>query len=252
MLPDHRRLQERLEFAFQDPALLRLALVHRSYVNESREPDTQSNERLEFLGDAVVGYLVADHLFRIYPDLDEGSLTSLRSALVRREALAEAARRLDLGSCLLVGRGSEAQLRERDVVLASAFEALIAAVLLDQGLDAARRFILAALGPELEALSERGATKDAKSLFQERIQAIWHVTPHYRTVSAEGPDHAKRFAVDVSIGAEVAGHGVGPTKQLAQQAAAEDGLRHLEAGWQPLVPPPPEGNTRSTVDKARG
>ena len=246
---DLRTLQERLGLSFADPQLLRQAFVHRSYVNEKNRPGLESNERLEFLGDAVVGFVVADHLYHTYPELSEGQLTTLRAALVRRETLAQAARRLKLGSCLVLGKGVAATgARQRPVLLAAAFEALAAAVAIDRGIEAAHRFVVAALEPELSKITVADAAKDAKSRLQERVQARWHVTPDYRTVAAEGPDHAKRFAVEVMVASEVIGQGAAETKRQAQQAAAESGLRRLADGWQPSVLPTPEGNTRGIVD----
>ncbi len=235
--------------SFEDPQLLRQAFVHRSYVNEKNRPGIQSNERLEFLGDAIVGFVVADHLYHTYPELSEGELTALRATLVRRETLAQAARRLKLGSCLVLGKGVAATgARQRPVLLAAAFEALAAALTIDQGIEAARRFVLQALEPELVNLPVADAAKDAKSRLQESVQARWHVTPGYRTVAAEGPDHAKRFAVEVTVASEVVGQGAAETKRRAQQAAAEHALRRLADGWEPAVPPAPEGNTRGVVD----
>ena len=249
MSPALRALQKRLGISFNDPELLRQAFIHRSFVNESRRLGDESNERLEFLGDAVVGFLIAEYLYTAYPDLSEGELTALRAALVRTETLARAAERLKLGACLVLGRGvAETGGRQRPYLLACTFEALIAALLLDQGLEVTRRVVLEALEPELRRLTGEGATKDAKSLFQEQVQARWHVTPRYRTVAAEGPDHAKRFSVQVVVADEVLGDGAGATKQQAQQAAAEAALRRLADGWEPVQAPIPEGNTRGVVE----
>lgn len=248
MPPDMQRVAKRLGLTFKDPDLLRQALIHRSYLRDGHPNSAVSNERLEFLGDAVVGFVVAEWVYQTLPDASEGELTSRRSALVRRDTLAAAARRLGLGQALLLGKGAGAGARDSDSVLSSTLEAVVAAVYLDGGLEAARQFLAVALAPEIAHLAEAGVVKDAKSRFQEQVQARWHVTPGYRTLAARGPDHAKVFVMEVSIGNEPLGTGEGPTKQLAQRAAAEAGLRRLTEGWEPATPPSPEGNTRSVTD----
>ncbi|HEX2172210.1 MAG TPA: ribonuclease III, partial [Dehalococcoidia bacterium] len=193
-----KSLQERLGIQVGDPQAIRRAFVHRSYINESRAAGDESNERLEFLGDAIVGYIVAEYLFDRFPQFTEGELSALRAALVRTETLARAGRRLRLGEYLLVGRSiDKSGGRQRPHLLACTFEALVAAIHADQGLEAARRVVLDALRPELDELitgeSMREVVKSAKSRFQEEVLGRWHVTPTYRTVAAEGPDHARRY-----------------------------------------------------------
>lgn len=248
-----KALQKRLGVEAGDPDTLRRAFVHRSYLNESRSDAEESNERLEFLGDAIVGFVVAEYLFDRFPHLAEGELTALRAALVRTETLAKAARRLKLGDCLIVGRSIDKQGgRERPHLLACTFEALIAVLHADEGIDHARRVVLEALRPELDKLvagdSVKAVVKDAKSRFQEEVLARWHVTPRYRTVAAEGADHQRRYEAAVLVAGETVGLGTGATKQQAQQAAARAALDRLEAGWQPEQIPEPDGNTRGAVD----
>jgi ribonuclease-3 len=221
------RLQEKLSIRFRKPELLREALTHTSYVNEQPCTFLNDNERLEFLGDAVLGVLVADELYHRHPTAREGELTSMRAAIVRTDSLARASRRIDLGSHLFLGRGEEASGgRSRVANLCAAFEALIGAIYLDQGIEEARRLLRDLLGDAIQAI-EATATRDPKSLLQERVQAEQHCTPVYRTVAETGPDHAKEFVVEVLIGDRAIGTGVGPNKQAAEQKAAQDALTNL-------------------------
>lgn len=220
-------LQQRLGIEFHDPSLLLRALTHRSYINEAPDHPVPHNERLEFLGDAVIDFLVGEYLFRHMPERREGELTSLRAALVRTEALADFARSIDLGSELLLGRGEESGGgRERPSLLADAFEALIAAIYLDQGMDVAREWVEPLITPVVREMSSLGLIgKDAKSMLQEIAQADLGLTPTYETVHAEGPDHDRLFTVAVHIGDEERGRGQGRSKQVAAQQAAQEALR---------------------------
>lgn len=222
-------LQQALDIAFTDQALVREALTHRSYLNEI-DHARPSNERLEFLGDAVLGLVSADFLFHTYSEFTEGQLTSLRSALVRTEALARYGEEIDLGRFLFLGRGEElAAGRQRPSGLACAFEALLAAIYLDQGYDAARDFALGFLRPEAQAVLAAERHKNAKSSLQELLQARHQVTPTYHVVSASGPDHAKQFTVEVRRNGKVLGRGEARSKRAAEQEAAERALDVLEA-----------------------
>jgi len=238
-------LQERLGIHFQSPEILREALTHTSYVNEQPCTFTTDNERLEFLGDAVLDFLVGDELYRRYPSAREGALTSMRAAIVRTDSLARASRRIDLGAHLFLGRGEEASGgRERVATLAAGFEALLGATYLDQGVEQARRLVHDLLGEAIQAL-EAQAPRDAKSLLQERMQALVHCTPVYRTVSETGPDHAKEFVVEVQVGDRAVGTGVGMNKQAAEQAAAQAALDGLAAEAKDLPAAgtePPQGS----------
>ncbi len=223
-------LERILGFEFGDKSLLQRALVHRSYANEHPEFPLQDNERLEFLGDAVLDFVTAEYLYNRFPELAEGPLTSLRASLVRRATLAQFARRFDLGRYLLMGVGEAATGgRDRPAILCAAFEALIGALYLDQGLSAVRHLVEPLVRPQVACTLRDGSDRDHKSQLQELAQGLLHLTPRYRTVSATGPDHAREFTVQVSIGAAVYGEGTGHSKQEAAQHAARQALDILEA-----------------------
>ena len=216
-----------LEIAFRDPALLRLALTHSSFVNERPGEAPESNERLEYLGDAVLGLAIARELYDRYPHYAEGQLTEMRSRLVRSETLAAIAMRLNIGEQLLMGRG-EAQSggRIRESNLASALEAVIGAVFLDQGYDAARLWVLGLFGRAIDE-QFREPLRDFKSQLQEQVQSGGHPAPSYRTVCVDGPDHHREFTVEVVVDGEVLGTGRGASKRVAQQEAAREALDRL-------------------------
>jgi ribonuclease-3 len=222
-------LERRLGVKFKKRALLQQALVHSSYVNENPQIAPESNERLEFLGDAVLGLVVADDLFAAYPDQDEGQLTELRTHLVRRDTLAKAARRLKLGEEMLLGRGEEGGGgRARPTNLSHAYESVVGAIFLDGGLSAARKFVRSSLGPELQAMRERAFPVDPKSRLQELSQSRFQMPPHYRLVQAEGPDHARSFTIEVLVNGKVSGTGSGRSKQDAEKEAAQEALVNLD------------------------
>lgn len=217
-------LQKALGLRFKDADLFRSSLVHRSYLNENRDFALPHNERLEFLGDAVLELVVTDHLYRTY-DKPEGELTSLRSALVRTEHLAEVAGGLGLGQALLMSKGEEKSGgRERPALLANACEAVIGAIYLDQGYDAVSRFIHQRIISALEGIIEQESHRDPKSLLQEVAQEQFSKTPRYKVLEATGPDHAKSFTVAVRVGDNVVGEGKGDSKQEAERSAAEAAL----------------------------
>jgi ribonuclease-3 len=218
--------------AFRDASLLARALTHRSYLNEHPELALEDNERLEFLGDAVLDFVVGAWLYNRFPELPEGRLTSLRAALVKTDTLAEFSVRIGLSEQLRLGKGeAESGGRARTSLLCNAFEALIGALYLDQGLDAAQVLLYTLLPDEVERIMSDERDRDAKSILQEWSQAKHGYTPRYRTVHAEGPDHARQFTVEVHIGEHVVGRGVGPSKQIAAQAAASDALARLDVIW---------------------
>lgn len=228
-MPDWSALEERLGVRFKDSALLREALTHSSYLNENPGAGIGSNERLEFLGDAALGLVVARQLYSDYPEEDEGRLTELRTHLVRRETLARAAARLGLGEYLLVGRGEEgAGGRRRPTNLARAYEALVGALFLDGGLPRVRRFVKASLADEFRDLRNKAVLADPKSRLQEVAQSRWQTTPSYRLVKAQGPDHARRFTVEAVIQGDVLGVGKGRSKQRAEKEAARQALERLD------------------------
>jgi len=226
------QIQTSIEYQFADPALLEQALTHRSYLNEyGGVGGVADNERLEFLGDAVLDFLVGDMLFRRYPQMPEGDMTRLRAALVRTESLAELGTDIQLGQALRMGRGEEASGgRTRITNVCAAFEALVGAMYLDGGVSVVRDFISDRVDVMLEQVMAESRDKDARSLLQEWSQAEHNLTPAYRTISESGPDHRKEFVVAVLIGDKAVAHGTGKSKQSAAQSAAREALQLLEAG----------------------
>jgi len=221
-------LENIIGIVFSDKSLLTRALVHRSALNEQPDLAPCSNERLEFLGDAVLGLVTAEYLYHRFPEYQEGDLTTLRAALVCGETLAQFARRINLGQFLYLSKGEEAAGgRDREANLACAFEALVGAIYLDQGLPVARSFIQRFIEPEIGERMVPVVNKDPKSRLQELVQGEYQRTPRYRTVAEEGPDHAKCFTVEVMMGDRVLGRGTGRSKQAAERAAAEAAL----AAW---------------------
>ncbi|MCY3796855.1 MAG: ribonuclease III [Chloroflexi bacterium] len=220
-----------LGIEFHDLSLLTQALTHRSFVNENEgDGDGSDNERLEFLGDAVIDLIVADMLFRKYPHVDEGELTQLRAALVKTESLAHLGRNCRLGEFLRIGHGEELTGgRGRLTILCRAFEAVIGAIYLDQGMDSVVDFVLPPLLALLDDIIKEGAHIDARSELQERIQARLNITPDYRVTGAEGPEHEKEFRVEVAIGDRLIGSGIGGSKRAAAREAARAALKQLEA-----------------------
>lgn len=232
-MEDLLQLEERLGVEIADYALLRRALTHRSYINENPEEEQKDNERLEFLGDAVLDFVVAAYLYRRFPDMDEGGLTALRAALVRTKTLADFARRLRIGECLRLGFGEEESGgRRRSPTLCAAFEAVVGAIYLDRGMETVQQLVERLVEPALEQIMANSLHKDAKSEFQVWAQGEHNVTPHYRVVGSEGPDHAKTFTVQVLLDDEVWGVGKGQSKQAAAQAAAEVALIKARANLQ--------------------
>ena len=222
-------LEDALGVRFRDSELLRLALVHSSFLNENPGGAVESNERLEYLGDAVLGMVVAEELYAANPGWPEGRLTQARAALVQEATLAEAARDIGLGEMLRMGRGEEAGGgRERPSNLSAGLEAVIGAVFLDQGYDVVRVMVLRILSDRLASLEEPEMSANPKSALQEAVQAEGLPSPTYRIVHEEGADHDRLFVAEVTVGSEVAGRGEGKRKSLAEQAAAEEALRGLE------------------------
>lgn len=220
----------RLGVEMSDYSLLSRALTHRSYLNENPGSILEDNERLEFLGDAVIDFIVAGYLYHRFPEMDEGELTALRAALVRAETLAGFARTLDLGRFLRLGYGEEESGgRDRTPLLCASFEAVVGAVYLDRGLEETRPLIEGYVRPMLEEIRAGELHKDAKSEFQVWAQARFNVTPHYKVIDSEGPDHAKTFTVRVLVGGEAWGEGRGRSKQAAAQAAAAEAMARAEA-----------------------
>jgi len=228
-MDDFHPLEENLGIDFRDRSLLSRAMTHRSYLNENPAGTLEDNERLEFLGDAVLDFVVGAYLYHHFPEMDEGELTSLRAALVRAKTLARFARQLDLGRFLLLGYGeAESGGRERIPILCATFEAVVGALYLDQGLEKVQALVEQFIGPALVEIMAESLHKDAKSEFQVWAQARYNMTPHYEVVDSSGPDHAKTFTVQVLVGDTMWGEGSGRGKQLAAQAAATMALVRAE------------------------
>ena len=217
-------LEIRLDYKFNDISLLKNALVHSSYANEVRG-NTHSNERLEFLGDSVLSIIVADHLFSNYPNMPEGELTKLRASLVCEKSLCVFSRELGLGEYLLLGKGEDKNGgRERDSILADAFEAVLAAIYIDGGMDAAKKHIFHTVLRDLERHTDENSFKDYKTVLQEIIQRNPEETVSYTLIDETGPDHDKIFTVEVHLNSNVIGRGCGKSKKQAEQMAAQQAL----------------------------
>lgn len=224
-MPDFQSFAKKLGCSFNNPSLLVEALTHRSYLNEHREYSGSHNERLEFLGDAVLELAATDFLYKKFPAKPEGELTSYRAALVNTVSLAGSAQTLGVNDYLLLSKGESRDTgRARDVILADAFEAIIGAIYLDSGFTSAETFIAKNLFHKIDEVIAKRSYQDAKSRFQEIAQEKRSITPAYETLSEIGPDHNKRFTVGVFIGAEEIARGEGASKQEAEQSAAEAGL----------------------------
>ena len=239
--PAFVHLEAALEHRFADRALLHQALTHSSLAHErgAAEPQREDNERLEFLGDAVLGLVAAESVYRRYPELSEGDLTRLRGALVSRKHLAVVAEDLALGKYLLLGKGEERSGgRAKTALLANAMEAVIGAVYLDEGLDAARRLIEArVIAPSIAVLRQQlnhgGGMGDFKSALQELLQARKQKQPEYRITGETGPDHRKSFFVEVLIDGQTLAEGEGRTRKYAEQDAARHAIEKLQPGGEP-------------------
>jgi len=223
------KLEDKIEVKFKDRNILLHALTHRSYLNENPKWDQDHNERLEFLGDAVLELVVTDYLYRNYQN-PEGEMTNWRAALVNANMLAKLSAEIDLNDYILLSKGEARDTgRARQYILANAMESLIGAIYLDQGYDAAGKFIHKYILKELPAIIENHLYRDAKSLFQEKAQEKVGITPNYEVLKEWGPDHARNFQIGVFLEKEMVGTGEGPSKQEAQQMAAQDAL--TKKGW---------------------
>jgi ribonuclease III len=226
---DQNDLQKTLGVPFQQQELLTQALTHSSYANENPGIAPASNERLEFLGDAVLGLIVGENLFRDFPAMAEGEMTRLRSILVKQETLARVAESIELGAYLYLGKGEESSGgRDKPANLARALEALIAAVYLDHGYAVTEQFVLEILDAELLKTLYQGTIIDYKSQLQELLQAKAQQTPVYNLIETEGPDHDKKFTVEVKLGNDVLASGVGRSKKKAETEAARIALENLK------------------------
>jgi len=214
------KLQQLIGIKFKDPSKLILALTHRSYLNENRA-QKESNERSEFLGDAILEYWVSEKLFRLFPTFNEGQLTNLRSLIVCTQNLAEVSGKFNLGSYILLSHGEETHGGRQNIsLLADTFESLIGAIHQDQGYPATEKFLNTFLQESIDSLSQKQIYKDPKSQFQEIAQSKKGITPHYQIISEAGPDHQKIFEVGLYIGENLIAKGKGNSKQKAEEDAA--------------------------------
>lgn len=230
MPKDFKSFEQNIGIAFNDAELLRQAFTHRSYLNEHRGEVQGHNERLEFLGDAVLELIVTHFLYEKFPGKPEGELTAYRAALVNAVTLSEVAQALGMNDFLLLSRGEAKDVgRARGVLLANAIEALVGALYLDQGYDAAKDFIARHLFPKLDEIVRNRLWQDPKSTLQERAQEVEGITPSYKVLSESGPDHAREFRVGVYLHSRKLAEGVGKSKQEAEAAAAKAALE--ARGW---------------------
>jgi ribonuclease-3 len=227
---DFSLLEKKLEITFKNKDLLTQAFIHRSYINENLGSKLAHNERLEFLGDAVLELIVTDYLFRKYPQAPEGELTAYRSSLVNTQVIGTAALEVGLNEYLLLSKGESRDMgKARSHILANTFEACLGAIYLDQGYETARVFVEKFLFPKLHDIVANKLWRDAKSLAQEKAQEFEHLTPMYKVMSESGPDHDKRFTVGIYFGTTLVAQGKGKSKQEAEQKAAQEAL--VVRGW---------------------
>lgn len=223
-----KQLSEKMGIAFEDVSLLHKALTHTSYANEFKMYTVEHNERLEFLGDAILDAVISDELFRRYPSLPEGELTKARATIVCEGSLADSAHTIGIGQYLLLGRGENASGgRERASILADAFEAIIGAIYIDSGLESCRKFVLKYLGTDLDKINLGHYSRDYKTLLQEVVQKKPDQHIQYSLLNETGPDHNKEFTISVAINDETFGIGIGKSKKDAEQKAARQALTKL-------------------------
>jgi len=228
---DFKEFEKIININFKNQDLLKQALTHRSFLNEHKSLKGKHNERLEFLGDAVLELVITDYLFNNYPDKNEGDMTSIRSALVNAQTCAEVSKAINVNDFLLLSKGESKDTgRARQYILANALEAIIGAIYLDSGYDTAKDFILERIAkPMTDKIIEEELWIDAKSKFQEKAQEFVSTTPSYKTLKEIGPDHDKKFTVGVFLGEQLVAEGEGDSKQDAEQSAARKALK--EKGW---------------------
>lgn len=228
LLNNIEKLEENLGVVFDDKELLERALTHRSYLNEARKPELESNERLEFLGDSILSFWVSEQIFRKFPGFPEGKLTHIRTHLVRTETLTELSQNLNLGDFLLMSKGEEqGEGRKNPLLLANSFEAVIGAIFLDQGIEAVSSFLKSNFEVLLSQIDDVEALKDSKSLLQEMVQAEGYQSPGYKLISSSGPDHQKTFTMGVFINNKLISQGTSRSKQEAEEESAKKALEIL-------------------------
>ncbi|MDP2704821.1 MAG: ribonuclease III [Patescibacteria group bacterium] len=229
-MTDFSNFEQKIGITFKNKDLLKQAFIHRSFINEHRDLSLAHNERLEFLGDAVLELAITHYLFEEYPEKTEGDLTAYRAALVNANSLSQVGIDVGINDFLLLSKGEAKDVgRARQFIIANAVEAIIGAIYLDQGYESAKMFVLKHVRPLIDAIIESGALIDAKSLFQERAQEQKGITPAYQILRETGPDHDKQFVVGVFLNETMIASGEGSSKQIAEQEAAKNALQ--KSGW---------------------
>lgn len=225
-IPDFTKFEKEIGCNFKDKSLLRQAFTHRSYINENKNTGLSHNERLEFLGDAVLELVMTEFLFNKFPDKQEGELTSYRASLVNTVIISKIASELNMNDYLLLSKGELKDIgRARQVILANTFEAIIGAIYIDKGYNDAKDFIYKNLSNKITSIIEDASWKDPKSLLQEKAQELRDITPQYKTLNESGPDHNKVFTVGLYLGEELVSEGKGHSKQEAEVDAARVALK---------------------------
>ncbi len=223
---DFSKFEKQTKIVFKEKLLLEQAFTHRSYINENPKLGSGHNERLEFLGDAVLELVITDYLYNKYPDRTEGDLTSFRAALVNAVTIAEVASTLGMNEFLLLSKGEAKDMgKARQYILANTYEAFLGAVYLDQGYKIAEKFVASTLFGKIDEIVKNKLWRDAKSFVQEKAQEYLSITPAYKVISETGPDHDKHFTVGIYFGGELAGEGKGKSKQEAEQSAAASAIK---------------------------
>lgn len=226
---NYEKIEKNLGITFKDRSLLDIALTHRSYLNEHRDASLQNNERIEFLGDAVLELVISSYLFRTYKDKPEGDLTNIRAAVVRTESLAEESRKLGLGEFLRMSKGEEESGgKDKDYLLANTFEAVLGAIYEDQGFEVCKEYLSRTILKKVANIVDNNLYIDPKTQAQEIIQAEFKVTPVYEVVKEEGPDHDKKFTVALKIKSKAVATGIGSSKQKAEEEAAQNTVNLLK------------------------
>lgn len=229
-MKDLKELEKKLNISFKNKSLLKNAFIHRSYLNEHPEERLGNNERLEFLGDSVLSFVVSEHLYERFPSHPEGDLTNFRASIVNARSLAKIGQELDLGEYLFLSRGEEATGgRSRTYLLANTYEALLGAIYLDQGIELSKRYVQKYLLPSLDEIISKRLYKDYKSHFQEMSQEGRGITPEYKILKEAGPDHEKEFTTGVYLGSRLISTGTGRSKQEAEQEAAKSAIANWES-----------------------
>lgn len=229
MINNYDKLEKKLGITFKNKDILENAFIHRSYINENRSKHLENNERLEFLGDAVLELITSDYLYKKYPDKQEGELTAIRSALVRTESLAEESKRLGFGEYFLMSKGErDSGGKQKEYLLADLFEAILGAIYLDNGLQACITFVSEAIFPKADNIVSKGLFVDPKTKVQELLQSKCKVTPTYILIKEDGPDHNKYFTVALQVGDKQISEGTGSSKQKAEESAAQNAIELIE------------------------